>query len=249
MWMRNEKMRRFIGANRFARAMTFGIQNKIQMKLLAGHKCGQKLKRLRNAADASHSLLSTDEAFLLHELAHAQAALPGALAEFGVYRGASASILCGIKGDRPLHLFDTFAGLPSPSGKECGIFSEGQFTGSLSSVRHLLKRYEKVHFHVGLFPGTTVGLEDLRFSFVHLDVDLYDATLAGLEFFYPRMVPGGIILTHDHSIIDGVARAFDEFLADKPERLIELPTTQAMILRSPSAKTAAEEATLAREAA
>jgi len=232
MWMRNEKMRRFIGGNKLARALTFGIQNKLQLRLLSGHKHAETLVRLRKAAQQSPSLLSADEAFMLHEIAHAQAALPGALAEFGVYRGASASLLCAVKGERPLHLFDTFAGLPDPTDREEHVFKSGQFTGTLPAVRALLAGYRNVHFHPGMFPASTAGLEELRFSFVHLDVDLHDATLAGLEYFYPRMVPGGVILTHDHSIIDGVARAFTTFLRDKPERVIELSTTQAMIIRS-----------------
>ena len=70
----------------------------------------------------------------------------------------------------------------------------------------------------------------MRFSLVHLDADLYSSTLAGLEFFYPRMVPGGIIIVHDYSTLPGVAQALTDFLAQREELLIELPTTQAMIV-------------------
>ena len=45
------------------------------------------------------------------------------------------------------------------------------------------------------------------------------------------MVPGGIIITHDYSIIPGVASACRQFLQDKPETMIELPTTQAMLVK------------------
>ncbi|WP_158310353.1 TylF/MycF/NovP-related O-methyltransferase [Acidomonas methanolica] len=218
--------------------MTFGIQNKIQMRLLAGHKNPLTLFRLRAAARDSHSLLSADEAFLLHELANAQAVLPGVMAEFGVYRGASAALICQVKGETPLHLFDTFEGLPAPADHEEQVFSKGQFPGTLASVKQALAEFPEVHYHPGIFPASTEGLDSLRFSFVHLDVDLHDATLAGLAFFYPRMVPGGIILTHDYSIIEGVSRAFTRFMADKPERVIELSTTQAMVVCQPGAHAA-----------
>jgi hypothetical protein len=65
---------------------------------------------------------------------------------------------------------------------------------------------------------------------VHLDADLYASTTAGLEFFYPRMIPGGIIITHDFSILPGVAHAFSEFFLQKGRAIIELPTTQAMVV-------------------
>src|SRR2546430_11261444 len=62
-----------------------------------------------------------------------------------------------------------------------------------------------------LFPYTTLFRS-------HIDVDLYTSTLACLEFFYPRLVPGGILLSHDYSLLTGVKAAFTEFLAGKPER-------------------------------
>jgi hypothetical protein len=42
------------------------------------------------------------------------------------------------------------------------------------------------------------------------------------------------MLSHDYSILAGVERAFAEFLADKPEGLIDLPTTQCMVIKAPS---------------
>ncbi len=39
------------------------------------------------------------------------------------------------------------------------------------------------------------------------------------------------MLSHDYSILAGVRQAFAEFLADKPEDLIELPTTQCMVIK------------------
>jgi hypothetical protein len=45
------------------------------------------------------------------------------------------------------------------------------------------------------------------------------------------MTPGGVILSHDYSILAGVKQAFEEFLADKPERPIELPSTQCMLIK------------------
>ena len=61
-----------------------------------------------------------------------------------------------------------------------------------------------------------------------LDADLYKPTRAGLEFFYPRMSKGGYIFLHDYTSSESnyaVSRAADEFLADKPEKIIEIPDT------------------------
>ncbi|MBI2954275.1 MAG: methyltransferase, partial [Chloroflexi bacterium] len=55
---------------------------------------------------------------------------------------------------------------------------------------------------------------------------LFKPTLAGLHFFYPRMNPGGYIFAHDYNSPESgwaVSRAVNEFMADKAEKLIELP--------------------------
>ncbi|MFY7969321.1 MAG: TylF/MycF/NovP-related O-methyltransferase, partial [Pirellulaceae bacterium] len=39
----------------------------------------------------------------------------------------------------------------------------------------------------------------LRLSLLHLDMDLYEPTLAGLNYFVPRINPGGFIFIHDYT--------------------------------------------------
>ena len=108
---------------------------------------------------------------------------------------------------------------------------EGHYAASLASVQAFLADLPDVRFYRGMFPGTAGPVAEKRFSFVHLDVDLKSSTLGCLDFFYPRMLPGGVILTHDYSYLDGVRAAFAEFLAEKRERAIELPTSQAMLVK------------------
>ena len=66
-----------------------------------------------------------------------------------------------------------------------------------------------------------------------MDGDIYESTLEGLRFFYPRMNKGGIILSHDYCSLGfpGVKRAFDEFMSDKPEPVIELWDSQALVVK------------------
>lgn len=204
---------------------------RVELLLLAGHKDPESLVALRKCRRGAESLLTGNEAFLLHSLARAQRGLDGAMAEVGVYQGSSARILCEGKGERPLYLFDTFAGLPEPAAHETSVFTSGQVAADFSRTQAFLGGYSGVHFHAGLFPNSAEPIRHLRFSLVHLDVDLYASTLAGLRFFYPRMVRGGVIIAHDYSVFPGVAKAVNTFLTDKPERLIELPTTQVMFVK------------------
>src|SRR3989338_3744494 len=41
-------------------------------------------------------------------------------------------------------------------------------------------------------------IKNKKFSLVHFDVDTYESTKNSIEFFYPRMTRGGVILSHDY---------------------------------------------------
>ena len=220
-----------IAGSRVVRSLSIGLLARLELAFLAGHKEPDVLASIRGARRGRESLLSGNEAFTLYSLARAQAALGGEMAEVGVYQGCSARIISEASGGLPLHLFDTFAGLPAPDADEHARMREGHYAASLASVQSHLADRPDVRFYQGMFPGTAGPVEERRFSFVHLDVDLKSSTLGCLDFFYPRMLPGGVILTHDYSYLDGVRAAFTEFLADKRERAIELPTSQAMLVK------------------
>jgi O-methyltransferase len=228
--MKYKLAHRMVGRSRLLRRLTLGLFTRLELLLLKGHKSHTTLNTIRRCRREAESLLTGNEAFLLHSLAQAQSGLDGAMAEVGVYQGSSAQIICEAKGDRPLYLFDTFTGLPKPDETETRMLGQGQYSASFVAVQSLLRAYRKVRLCPGMFPQSAAGIGRVRFSLVHLDADLYSSTLAGLEFFYPRMVAGGIIVLHDYSTLPGVARASREFLSEKRERVIELPTTQAMIV-------------------
>jgi len=97
-------------------------------------------------------------------------------------------------------------------------------------VQSYLQSYYNVLFYPGLFPETSTPVKGKMFSFVHLDVDLYQSMLSSLEFFYPRLSLGGIIIAHDYQY-PGVRRAFVEFFGDQSDGVIELSSNQCMVIK------------------
>jgi O-methyltransferase len=126
--------------------------------------------------------------------------------------------------DRRLYLFDTFAGFPEadlPPGVTDSRFRDT----SEEAVRRRVGPSPNVVLRPGYVPDTLAGLEDERFAFVLLDLDLLEPTRAALEFFYPRLSPGGYLVMHDYNNSESnwaCKRAFDTFLEDRPEQLVEL---------------------------
>lgn len=146
--------------------------------------------------------------------------IPGSIAELGVYRGALSQVLHALAPERRLYLFDTFEGFPNAG-------SDSRFRDtSLDFVKRVVGDSPNIIFRKGVFPETAIGLEGEVFAFVMLDADRFEATYAGLEFFYPRLGRGGYLFVHDYNSPEsdwGVSRAVNQFMADKPEWLIELP--------------------------
>jgi hypothetical protein len=229
MWLRNEFIQRFSGT--FVERLSLAFLCRVQMQWLSGRKEREISRLLRSIRKGGRSLLTANEAFLIYSLARAQTRFEGDYAEVGVYRGGSAKLMCEVKGDRQLHLFDTFEGLPPATKPDRKIHRVGQYRADLESVQQYLAGYEHVFYHKGLFPDSTADVEDRTYTFAHFDVDLYEGTKACFEYFYPRMVRGGVLISHDYDWASGVRKATDEFFDDKPEPIIELPTTQCMVVK------------------
>ncbi len=159
-----------------------------------------------------HTLVGHHKSYMIYQYArYAARHLKGDVGQLGVYKGGSAKMIAECFKNTPSHvyLFDTFEGLPGDAEGEPGLFGDVLF----GEVQKLLSPYKNVELRKGFFPDTTKGLENRKYSFVYLDGDMYQSTKDGLEFFYPRLVPGGIILCDDYESPkwSGVKKAVQEF--------------------------------------
>jgi O-methyltransferase len=205
------------------------------------HATGRRDLSIVHETRALTQLLIEDAAaFEIMAYGRAALRLGGAMAEAGVFAGGTARLLCEIKGDTPLHLFDVFETLQSlhdASDEASKPTRAAELRAHFRTwhsprewVDRLLSSYPAVHLHVGVFPETTRGLEDVRFSFAHLDFDLESSTTDALTIFHPRLVPGGIIVGDDYNL-PAIRRAFDTYFANHPDTIIALPWGQVVAIK------------------
>jgi hypothetical protein len=163
--------------------------------------------------------------------------LSGDLAELGVYKGYSASLLANYarRLGRTAYLLDTYEGFNQEDFKGIDADQKVSFKDtSLEAVRALVGE-ANAKFVKGFFPATAAQLPpDATYCLVHIDCDLYAPMASALEYFYPRLVPGGFLIAHDYSSLhwNGAEKAVDEFFHDKPECVIPMPDNAgSMIIR------------------
>jgi hypothetical protein len=98
----------------------------------------------------------------------------------------------------------------SEAGRLRKMTRPGHFAAKLEDVKEALAEFPGIEFHPGWIPQSFVGQPKRRYRFVHVDVDLYDPTRACFEYFWPRLIPGGLMVCDDF-VWPGSRRAVEEF--------------------------------------
>lgn len=178
-------------------------------------------------------------------------ALPGARAECGTYRGATALLLAhawrsrdaAFKGD-DLYLIDSFIGTSEscehdliPVRDNTGATRREAFFPVAKAdippelVRGFFGEFPHVRICAGWIPQVFATLPDRDWAFVHLDVTLYEPTLAALEYFYPRLNTGGVIICDGSIFCPGAKKAWDEFCAKHDLRFVVLGNRESILIK------------------
>jgi len=204
------------------------------------------------AFNRRHSVLNLIAYFL-----HARR-IAGSWVECGVFTGFSGLTLClaarsadAAFDGTGFHFVDSFEGLSPPVAQDqhsvasdagAGVrvppvIGAGHFRVDFEGVKAAFGEFPGVQFHKGWIPDVLRTLPETTWSFVHVDVDLYQPTRDCLEYFLPRLAPGGVIVCDDYgsALFPGAERAWDEVCLRDGIPFVELPTGQAVILKDPQA--------------
>jgi O-methyltransferase len=166
----------------------------------------------------------------------------GDIVECGVWRGGSsmlAALALAHVGDsqRRLHLYDTFAGMTEPSGRDAGpdgvpVASYWEqvkrdrvdtliLSAGLEDVRANMARTgiasERVVYVEGPVEATIPASVPERIALLRLDTDWYESTRHELEHLWPLLAVGGVLIIDDYGHWQGAREAVDEFFRDRDD--------------------------------
>ncbi len=182
-----------------------------------------------------YTMLDRDRLFMIWQFAKLASSFNGSMAQVGVFRGGYARLVDYAKegNGHAFYIFDTFQGMPKVN-ENIDLHKEGDFIDtSLESVKSIFSGDKDTIFCPGIFPDTSEPAKNDKFSFVYVDVDIYQSVLDSLIFFYPRMLQGGFMMFDDYmgKNTPGVKIAIDEFLSDKPEKVIITTVGQCVLIK------------------
>jgi O-methyltransferase len=179
----------------------------------------------------------------------------GVFVECGVAAGAQIAAmqaaLNDLKAEKPIYAFDSFEGIPMAGPEDTQQPGIGIPTHDVNAplrdrlvssnvtvhgVENVIKNFTSfgfqtanVKFVKGWFQETLplMAHEIDSISILRLDGDLYESTMVCLEYLFPKVSKGGIVIIDDYAL-PGARKAFSEYIwKNKIEaRLIKVPPEQ-----------------------
>lgn len=161
--------------------------------------------------------------------------VPGEVVELGCFEGITSVLmqktLDQFRSKKRIHVYDSFQGLPDKQPEDGDVpFVKGKFRSPKSKlIKNFGDHNTKLPIiHTGWFKDTLPKGLPKVICFAHLDGDLYSSITESLEYVYPKLAKGAIVVVDDYcdpnvlnvnNILPGVKKACDDFLSDKKEKM------------------------------
>jgi len=166
--------------------------------------------------------------------------IPGSIVECGVWRGGSmmAAALTLIEEadrERELYLYDTFDGMTQPNDDHdqsfdnklasaqlrdrvhgAGVLCKASLEDVKQNVSSTGYPSAKTHYVRGKVESTIPEVVPKSISVLRLDTDWYESTRHELQFLFPLISPGGLLIIDDYGHWKGARKACDEYFEQLP---------------------------------
>ena len=178
--------------------------------------------------------------------------LPGDFVECGVSTGILSLAICKYidfnNTDKHFYLFDTFEGIPVEQGASqeekahIQMLNDKTFESCYSITKKNFAPYKNAVLVKGRVPDTLDTVKIDQVGYLHIDMNVAKPERDALEFFWPKMVSGGIILMDDYGLTGYEAQhagANDfveklnatEAYRENKVMILALPTGQGLIIK------------------
>lgn len=172
---------------------------------------------------------------------HAQQ-LEGDFVECGTNTGIMSLAICNYLNfnnvDKDFYLFDTFCGIPDeqvlPEERVNGLHLQNtSYEECFERAKQNFSPFLRVRLIRGKVPDTLHVPQIDKVCYLMLDMNISVPEKAALEFFWDKLVSGGIVLFDDYGWLGYIEqkKAHDAFAASKGVKIVNLPTGQGMLIK------------------
>jgi len=172
------------------------------------------------------------------------ARLPGDFVECGVDTGMFSMAICDWldfnQVDKDFWLFDTYRGIPDEQMTEAerngiaGWHNRESYEECFEQAKTNFLPWPRCRLVRGMVPETLAAFPaDRRVAYLSIDMNIVAPEMAAIEFFWDRMVLGGMILLDDYGWATHRPQreAFDAFARAHGTMILNVPTGQGIIIR------------------
>ena len=203
----------FLSEDRFKSAFAESLSGLVQDDLLSSD-----LERVSDVQWRAHIVC-----WAANKVRH----LDGDFVDCGVWKGVLPKTICE---------YIDFKSLPKtyflidPWGQ--GLKSDVYTSDIYEEVRSRFSKYPNVKLIRGLVPDALNLIDSTKIAYLAIDMNGSEPERAALDFFYPRLVSGGVIYLDDYGWnFPELRETVDEFLSDKPESLLHFPNGTAILIK------------------
>jgi hypothetical protein len=181
--------------------------------------------------------------------------ISGDFVECGVWKGGS--IMAMIYKllelnilDRKIWAFDTYEGMTEPGDddidfqnktakelmdqKIANILCISSYEETTTNILNTGYPHNMIQFVKGRVEETIPRSNVEQIALLRLDTDWYESTMAELNYFYPKLVKGGVLIIDDYGHWKGCKKAVDEYFhkINEPVHLDEIDYTGRVFYKS-----------------
>jgi O-methyltransferase len=159
--------------------------------------------------------------------------IKGDIVECGVLFGGAAMLtartLLSLKDtSRNIWLYDSFSGFVGEESIDDKTWYGDDVKGLIPEFLAIAERNmtavgyprERIKFVKGDIEKTAPANNNKEIALLRLDTDTYHSTKVELQYFYPKLVPGGVLIIDDYGHAFGARRATDEYFNDPADRVL-----------------------------
>ena len=137
---------------------------------------------------------------------------------------------------RLFYLLDTFQGFPADQRSIAAEVHRNDYLDDVwPRVEAHFKQYPPVKLIRGAIPQTLAQVTTKQIAYLSIDMNCAEPEVAALEYFWPRMVSGGIVLLDDYAFAEAYRRqkeAIDRWAAPLSLPILSLPTGQGLLIKA-----------------